>query len=510
MRKVFVMKRNGRFLSILLCCWVLVACGGVLEDVTPIPPPPTLVGLQPTTAPGGATATAVSGEGIVATVTAVSTPGTPIPTPTLASTATATAVPATPITDPPIQAVAAFPLPSTSRSLLFIADGSLKLWNHQTRQVTTLLPRTPVAEFSGGPEAPTPLPPTSPRDGEIWRYEMSKNGRFAITTRILHNDTTSEAPPDVQLAMVDLATGQNWVVMPTTPSPWNMALAPDGKTLAYINPSPGVDIAFPQSVYLLDVTSAGKTAREVAQCTGRCGWLVWNPDSNLVVWSDEAGLWLYNLTASQPEFWLPNPDSATASLQILPLSWWQNGRYVLAWYGGFPNQTLAVLDIPTKKVVVVPGFRPGAGAFDVEASWMQDGRLLVSRQLASGPTLELWRATPEEGQINLEETLTVSNEAIYITAATHTIDGRFAYTLMSGLHTPTDGFYLLTSLTEQPERVNAIIPNTTQREIAWLPDGSGAVATFGLTTVYAPADDSALYDVTALLGEYAHNFSWLP
>jgi hypothetical protein len=65
-----------------------------------------------------------------------------------------------------------------------------------------------------------------------------------------------------------------------------------------------------------------------------------------------------------------------------------------------------------------------------------------------------------------------------------------------------------------PRKVNGLPPVVRDYysvEVAWSPDGSGAVFKDGMaqTLLYAPADGSALYDLRPIIGEVACCFTWV-
>ena len=93
--------------------------------------------------------------------------------------------------------------------------------------------------------------------------------------------------------------------------------------------------------------------------------------------------------------------------------------------------------------------------------------------------------------------------------AIHLENGRFAYSLVNQSDANSTGVYLQTSLSEQPERVNGLIPTFIAPQVVWSPDGTGAIVLQNGYVLYAPTNGDVLYDGTAVFGTNAHSFEWL-
>jgi hypothetical protein len=81
----------------------------------------------------------------------------------------------------------------------------------------------------------------------------------------------------------------------------------------------------------------------------------------------------------------------------------------------------------------------------------------------------------------------------------------------------SSGTYWLTSLSEQPQRVNAMPDNQPGTEFPWVGfdadvfwagDGSGAIIRWRDETYYAPANGNFLYNVTFALGRGVSKYVW--
>ena len=512
------MKRNGK---LYFCKWpptwifivllvLLSACSDAFEEPTPVLPPPAI----------GTPATPVQAtEDAQAAATPTAVPVTREATPTLAPTMTVTAV-ATTATDPSIQTVTVGPLPATTRDLLFIADGSLKLWQQQQRLVDVLLASTAA---TGGDEERT-LPRALV--GDVTGYSVSEDGRTAVVARVTRRETIIEtlegteamATLDDQryeLLWLNLDNGESHVLAGDVPNLDAFVLSPDGRTLAY---SAIADIARPETtsqLFLLG-TGSGEMPRALAACTGRCFRIAWHPENNLVVWGDTQALWLYNQAATRPESLLANTtDTPEGTAVYSPIAWAANGRYLLLWKSHFEGGSRAVFDVPTGQVIDVPDSLVYVDPFPAEIVWMPDDRLYVLRSQDEGqlrPMAELWRVSLDSGQLVLEESRRLSDQPLYATAPRHLLDGRFAYALVGATPVDGSGLYILTALAENetPERVNAVLPAPAAPDIHWSPDGAGAVIAQEGSVFYAPAGNDSLYNVQPVLGQLVHAVTWLP
>lgn len=510
--RLYLFKQSPAWIFVALIAFLLPACSDIVEDPTPVLPPPTIgtpaTPLQPTT------------EEEQTTPTATAVPLTREPTPTLAPTVTNTASATLPATDPPIQVVTAAPLPPTTRDLLFIADGSLKLWRQRQQQVDILL--ASMASIDSDEERTL----QQALVGDITGYSVSEDGRAAVAARLTNRETIIETLEGTEamatlddhryeLLWVNLDNGESRALAGDVPNLDAFALSPDGRTLAY---SAIANITSPETssqLFLLD-TGSGEMPRALANCSGRCLRIVWHPENNLVVWGDAQALWLYNQAATRPESLLANrTDTPETTALYSPIAWAANSRYLLLWNGHFEGSSRAVFDVPTGQVIDVPDSFVYVDPFPAEMVWMPDDRLYVLRSQDEGqvrPRAELWRASLDSNQLVLEESRQLSDQPLYATAPRHLLDGRFAYALVGDTPVEGSGLYILTALAENetPERVNAVLPALMAPDIQWSPDGAGAVIVQGGDAFYAPAGGDFLYNVQPVLGQLAHTFTWLP
>lgn len=442
-------------------------------------------------------------------------------TPTLAPTPTLFPT-ATPVTEPGLTAVTAASLPAISRDLVFIADGSLKLWNHGSNQVQTLYGST--ADASEARDTPF-----AQHVGDITQFSVSADGNRIVAARLTHSQmitpTVAEDEPPVsipytayELLFLDVVSKDSWTIVPTITDLQDVAISSDQKQVAFIGgtlayqDSPNLD-AMPVDKHVFVISTPDGTTQPVAACTDFCGNLTWHPTNEIFSWTDRTGLWMNNLTGTSPSLMLTNQTETPGSTRVFQgISWAQNGRLLLLWQQAWEGGSRVVYDVPTGQLIPVPDTFVYAEPFPAEVSWMRDDRLLVMRSAISGSnrqaTIELWRVNPDAGDIVLEESYQPAG-AFSIAGGVHLENGRFAYALLNQDNAQSSGLYLQTSLSETPERVNGLIPAFIAPNVAWAPDGSGAIAMQGSYVLYAPVSGEGLFDVTAVFGSQPRDFVWL-
>lgn len=495
---------NGGWLFWLVL-WLTACTGGADELATPVLIMPTTIGsgngelVLPTLA--------ATPEGVlpVPTITlpgdtAVLSQTTPLPTPTLQPTITP--APATGgVTPAGATLVNTLPLPTLPHDLLFIGDGALKRWRRDG-QLETLLP---------GSGLPTDTA-VSPHDGDMTTFILAADGRFLITARISSRQPLSNTTRyTYDLLRLNLDNGESRTLTQGLWQIGDLALSTNGQTLAYTAETNSSTPNQPTgTAVILDATTG--QIKLSATCHPLCQNLAWHPDQQNIVWRDNDGLWLYNLTARTPQLLLPN----TATALYYPIAWANNGRYLLLWRGtGSEGAERVVLDVPTNQIMLLPDSFVYAGPHTVEAVWMDDSRLLVSRPQEDTvglrpPLVEVWRISPEEGRLvrDAADTLPVSAA---ITAPQHLADGRFTFALYHPTNPDLGGLYILVGFGDKLERVNALwpTPSGSNLQITWASDASAALIldqTNG--PFYAPTGDPHLYHLPTILGRHPHTFTW--
>lgn len=433
-----------------------------------------------------------------------------VATPTLQPTATSAGpATATPETNPATKIVTSLPLPGLSREVLFIGDGSLKLWK-QNGQVETILPG------AGNGERETK---ETYLTGDVSSFAVAENGRFLVAARVTYTDPVSDTLPQTyEIVSVNLDSRETRTLVSGAFDVRQLTISHDGQHMAFVaQTTPDKP---DKATYAMRVVHTGSgTIKLDVPCAIPCGNLAWHPDNQNIAWGDgETGVRLYNVTAKEPQLLLASQHDGANAAVYGPTAWASNGRFLLMWRSIIEGGDRVVLDVPTGQVMPLPNSLVYADPHWPEVTWMQDDRLLVSRPQANGdllqpPVLEIWRVNPDQGQIVLEETDTLPVAPSGISSPFHLQNGRFAFLLYNPTALSVNGVYILKGLGDQLDRVNALWPAATNWDLraTWNPDGSGVIVQqTNVGVFYAPTDGAALYSVQPALGQWLHDFYWLP
>lgn len=495
---------------VILTLLLLAACRGDEPEPNLLLPPPTP--LQTSLPP----AIVAPLEGTLApleTAVADATP-TPFETPTLIPSPTAGLA----LPDPQAQTVSPGALlPPSTHDLLFIADGALKRWAANARQVMTVVAGGPETAVTGPRAWGQPIP------GDVTDFAISQDGRRALVARLMAttpvSDTTTAVTVTIrtyELSYLNLETGGSRVLAPAVNdlSDLSFALSPDGRYAAFGALSLGEVAAQPLTeapngqLYVADAES-GAAPRLVGDCDGFCRDPLWHQDNIFFVFGDGRGLMLYNITATRPELLISSADGSGSSRSFGPLAWARNGRWLLSQLHspGEPWQK-GVIDVPTGTIMPIPHTALSTPLY-AELTWMQDDRLFLVRSERGAAIGETWRVNQEAGQVERDEVVTLSTEVVHPTAPVHWPNGRFGYGLLDPNGGPATGLFQRVSFSEAAERASQIPAATFAPEIAWSPTGSGAAISHEGRLYYAPTGE-ALYDVSEITGLAASHLTWLP
>ena len=494
-------------ISVLLLLVLLAACRGGEPEPNLLPPPTPLQ----TSLPPAIVAPLEETIAPLETAVANATP-TPFETPTLVPTLTPN------LSDPQARPVDPANLPPTTQDLLFIADGALKRWGVVSRQVATVVAGGTETAVTGPRAWGQPIP------GDVTGYAVSQDGRRALVARLMATTPVSDTTTAVtvtlrtyELSYLNLETGGSRVLAPAVNdlSDLSFALSPDGRYAAFGALSLGEVAAQPLTetpngqLYVADAES-GAVPRLVGDCEGFCRDPLWHQDNIFFVFGDGRGLMLYNVTATRPELLISGDDGSEFGRSFGPIAWARNGRWLLAWVSaGIEGSEEAVLDVPTGTIMPIPHTFQYADPLYAELTWMQDDRLFMVRSEQGAALGETWRVNQEAGQVERDEVVTLSTEAIHPTAPVHWPNGRFGYGLLDPNGGPATGLFQRVAFNEPPERVNSLPAATFAPEVVWTTSGSGAAIAQEGRLYYAPTGEG-LYDLGTAVGPWAYQLTWLP
>ncbi len=489
------------FAGLFVISIVISGCGREELEATLLPPP-TII-----------TATAVA-QPITQSTTTAAAP-TMEATPTLASTVAATIIP-TPLPEPTavfgLQPLTNEMLPVPPQDLLFIGDGALQRWASGSGVFEILAPAK-----SNGPAA-EPRTDTTALVGDVIDYDVDGSGRSLVYSRLTFSDPVTDTLPmhQFELVYLDIESGEERSILGQGVNLRDFAISDNGQYVLFIitDPANATLEREIQYVYLDDLNDV-EPARQLAPCSEGCRAIVWHADNQIVVWGDlAAGLVMYNLDAAEPELLLTNRRVDPADTAVYaPISWAQNGRYLLLWQGEHEGGQRAVLDVSAKQVMPVPDSYIDNNPYDVVLDWMQDDRLFVLRPLLPDPPLaEILRVSPDEGRLVSEEKRVLEVGPSVPIAPIHLKNGRFAFGLLNNEAENGRGLMHLKGLGDNLERVNdlPLVESQSDIRLTWAPNGNVAVGEVRGQSFYAMNSNNALFDMRPLFGAVSRHFYWLP
>ncbi len=444
--------------------------------------------------------------------TAVIFPNTP--TPLAVATAEPTAVPTRipPTVIPSDVEIVTDRRPLFLRDLLFIGDGALKKWHHQSGEVEILL----APNVSGRRELIY---------GDVTNFSVDRAGVNAIVVRQLADDSGFS-----ELVFVNLATSEHQILVESVMNVLELDMSPDGRYAVYVEQGLADDF-IGGTILQLEINSghvmpvgfcdhAPPTETDsMAEARNRCLGIGWTPDSQNMLWSDTHGVWLRHIQADEPTLIRAasyDLDSEYGLTRYEMRDWAKDGRHLLLYAHHTYGTQTAVLDVATNLLILMPDSYVahfGEDAKYIQIDWMQDDRLMVFRQNQNSeldPSLELWRLA--EGQLRLEESTVLNLPSHrWLGDPVHFITGRFALTLFAD-DVEAQGIYLMASSNEQPKKVNEL--PYRNGKTTWLFDNLGTIYTNDRDAFMFLAVDQnggeVMYDIRPFVGNIATNFMWLP
>jgi hypothetical protein len=406
--------------------------------------------------------------------------------------------------------------------LLFLADDSLKLWNHQTRELEVLLASTATnLSYNQDPFAP-PLP------GIIYEFNVSQDGRTAVAGRIV-----SGHPLVQQLIWLDLETRESRILAQDVHYLWRPKLSPDGSRVAYVSgDAEGFNFEGPETgtIYVQEL-GASQPAVPIENCMntfteGQPGGkgckrhhMLWTPDGSKLLWADVRGVVAYEISSSTLDVLQANKHTAPSPLDgrsYRPIDWSPSGRYLRLDAGHYEGSSESILDMDNGQLFDVPNSFSYVYPNRPYISWMQDDRLILVRPEGEWGefthTLEIWRPSPGESQWVVEGSveLPISPDTL-VKAPTQLVDGSLAFGVVgtSFSNNPATGLYRMDSLNSIPQQTSEIPWMLLGTVIDWAPDGSGALVDRG-QVAYVPVGESTFYGLRPLVGLFISEVRLLP
>ncbi|HTP07154.1 MAG TPA: hypothetical protein VMP08_02820, partial [Anaerolineae bacterium] len=260
---------------------------------------------------------------------------------------------------------------------------------------------------------------------------------------------------------------------------WGMTrISPDGQWLAYLEGANQENVEKVKVVVLQ--TRAPDQHLEIGTCHGTCGGLAWSPDSQMLAWWDQQGIWL-----SSPE----KPTEILLASRMMPAdfsetAWSPDSRYLFtqsspALRGGVEEDTYGIIDTQTGRFGKL-----GNELFRAKkrnpAVWLDDGRLFILRDGATegnlAPRGEIWRIDPtSEGLLALDQSFTIPvSPDTYPGWPVQLNDSRLAFVLWTRneSHVAESGLYTVSLNDLIPQHVSEPLPVGPIGFANWAPDGT--------------------------------------
>ncbi len=289
---------------------------------------------------------------------------------------------------PTSHAMARKPSHALSSDLLFLSGQRLIRWDHLTHFGVAL------AEYV---------------------IEFSPNAVGDQIALLRNRGGTAHGAKLYDLDLLNLETMQIAHLLEDASNIGNIALSPDGKWLAYSQPLEEENVlAFPIA-HPEQITEFGSCLEHKNLS---CSVLNWSPDSKSLLWTDQRGIWMVDLSGDGDTRFgadqinpgiVPILDPAGKPSEIeawlsSPL-WSPKGRFVLVEVS--PKQSnvrwQAVLDVSTRRIIQVMDTYQILET-DASLSWLEDGTLAVARASnpdqnqqpigVSEPAIQLWQVVP--------------------------------------------------------------------------------------------------------------------
>ncbi len=429
---------------------------------------------------------------------------TPIPTNTPRPTDIPTIV-------PPVQTVTAKRLPPITHDVLFIENYALKLWNHGTRKIETIISPGATIRLASYTLGDAPPPPeggvrnywlTGERQGValLWRVEGMELVRFALDTSA--QDTLARLPPNASL-FPQLSPDGQWVAYPVSHA--------HSQTEIYAMRLDGSEPPLQVALCEETTTAAG------LGCTG----FLWSLDSRSIAVGDGQGLRSVGLDGSSQR-WL-SIDGGKGHIYT-PSEWSPKGRYLMVWIARYASEGAwrGVLDTETYQLQEF-SYIYNFGGHSSQAIWLFNGDLLVTRP-GSGhggvsPFYELWKPSNLHDAVMQQElTDYLAGDFMDFPAdPVQFLNGDIAVAMMNSdpMNYRTRGLYVsqvdpiaFRQVTGMPP----VSPYDWENNLFWAKDGSGALLrdSAAARLWYIPTDGSAIYDMSGVISHTTCCFTWLP
>lgn len=434
----------------------------------------------------------------------------------------------------PIQPVIQGQLPAITHDLLFVADESLKRWNHESGEIEILLESGAISNTVSF-EFGQPYPGKGHRT-----IRVSQDEQAAVAMKLI-----DETPPIYDLVWFDLSTGDSRTLANQVVYLLNFEIAPDGNKIVYIVGDASAELwnsGWPKNgtIYVQSVERE-QPAQSIGYCSSinadnqehkyGCDGLIWSPDGEAILWGDAQGLWERNLLTFELRLLLPNDLSHTVEWEgrfkiYSPIDWSPGGRYLRLLVRHYEGSSQAIFDRQSGRVIPIPNTFFYTEIEQTGYCWLENDQFLSVETQGEREKpitkVTIRSISPDELALEVEASIMLPSAPFtYVVAPRQLGNGSLVYAVVSYTfdNPPTDGLFWLADLTDTPQKMNHLpVFLSLEAEVNWVPDGSGAIvghfdgSSYEPDFVYVPANEPTAYAIQPLLGESVsfYSLTWLP
>jgi len=267
--------------------------------------------------------------------------------------------------------------PTLPADLIYINGGRLMRWDHQKNIAIDLIEELDTKIGAG--------------DSKLIQARGLRVDKFAIDSlqqRIALSISTGIVANGVELydlAIYDFDENKLFWLVEQIHEILQLQISDDGRWVAYITESqyPKLQIISTDSAKNIILTS------DCARSGGdQSAWLAWAKDSRKIAWTDQNGLWQYEIGGDTPDLVLSNQieltDQSGQRMQIrvnyTDFSWSPHGRYLTAKLQLVNSDVywLTLIDTRLKQFIEIPDTYQTTEKLPARwIAWLSDGRLLV-------------------------------------------------------------------------------------------------------------------------------------
>lgn len=287
--------------------------------------------------------------------------------------------------------------PALPADLIYINGGRLMRWDHQKKIAIDLMEGLDTTIGAGDSQL---IQARGLRVDKFVMDSLQQRIALSISTGIVANGVEL-----YDLAIYDFDENKLIRLVEQTHRIMQLQISDDGRWVAYIPESqyPKLQIISADSAKNIILTS------DCARSGGdQSAWLAWAKDSRKITWTDQNGLWQYEIGGDAPDLVLSNQieltDQSGQLMQIrvnyTDLSWSPHGRYLTAKLQLVNSDVywLTLIDTRLKQFIEIPDtYQTIEKSPARRIAWLSDGRLMVvipDEPTHSSPHINIYNILP--------------------------------------------------------------------------------------------------------------------